>query len=100
MKMLVSAALALTPALALTATPALADGHAEAKAALTIDSSIEMLMGNEATKAILVKHLGPLDQHPAYGQFKGMTLVQLQPMSGGAISDTAIANIKTDLAAL
>jgi len=105
MKLLHAAALAITPILALSANPALADGHAEAAAetapaALTIDSSIEVLMANEATKAVVTKHLGQLDQHPAYGQFKGMTLVQLKPLSGGQITDEALENIKTELAAL
>ena len=102
MKMLHAAALApalfLAPVLALSATPALADDHA--KAALTIDSSIEALMANDASKAVLLKHLGPLDQHPAYGQFKGMTLVQLKPLSGGQITDATLEKIKADLAAL
>ena len=84
-------------------TPALADHHGEKtekKAALTIDSSIEELMANEATAAILQKHLPGIDQHPAYGSFKGWSLVQLQPMSAGQITDETIAAIKADLAAL
>ncbi len=98
MKMLHAAALAIAPIFALSATSAVADDHAEAAQKLTIDSSIEALMTNEATKAVVTKHLGPLDQHPAYGQFKGMTLMQLQPMSGGQITAEAIEKIKADLA--
>lgn len=98
MKMLHAAALALTPIIALSASPVLAQDEAEA--ALTIESSIEALMANEATKAVVTKHLGPLGEHPAYEQFKGLTLVQLQPMSAGAISAEALEKIKTDLAAL
>lgn len=100
MKMLHAAALAIAPLIAITATPALADDHAKATAKLTVDSSIEMLMSNEATRAIVVKHLGPLDQHPFYVQFKAMSLVQVQPMSSGQISDESIDKIKTELAAL
>ena len=100
MKMLHAAALAIAPVIALCASPALADDHAEAPAKLTIDSPIEALMGNEAAKAVVVKHLGPLDQHPFYGQFKGMTLVQVQPMSNGQITAETIEKIKTELAAL
>ena len=48
MKMLHAAALAIAPVLALYATPALADDHAEAAAKLTIDSPIESLMANAA----------------------------------------------------
>ncbi len=100
MKMLHAAALAIAPVLALYATPALADDHAEAAAKLTIDSPIEALMANAAAKAVVVKHLGPLDQHPFYGQFKTMTLPQVQPMSNGAITTDTLDKIKADLAAL
>ncbi|MEM1051719.1 MAG: hypothetical protein AAGI28_06435 [Pseudomonadota bacterium] len=97
MKMLHAAALAIAPVLTLAASPGLAE---EAAAKLTIESSIEALMANDAAKAIVMKHLGPINQHPAYGQFKGMTLVQLQPMSGGQITAETLEKIKTELAAL
>lgn len=85
----------------LAAAPAVAqDAPAAPAAALTIDTPIEALMANDSTKAVLVKHLGPLDQHPAYGQFKTMSLVQLQPWSQGAITEEAIEKIKADLASL
>lgn len=85
----------------LAAGPAFADDATEAPAAaLTIDTPIETLMANDSTKAVLVKHLGPLDQHPAYGQFKTMSLVQLQPWSQGAITEEALEKIKADLASL
>lgn len=100
MKMLHAAALAIAPIFAFSASPAVADDHAEAAAKPSIESSIETLMGNEATAAIVTKHLGPLNQHPAYGQFKGMTLTQLQPLSGGQITAEALEKIKTELAAL
>ncbi len=101
MKLLSAAIIALTPVAALTAAPALADAHAEAKtAALTIDSPISTLMENEATKAVVVKHLGALDQHPMYDQFKAMSLVEVQPWSQGAITEEALASIKADLAKL
>lgn len=88
--------------LAGTTTPALADAHSEApaKAALNIDSSIEALMADEGAKAIVLKHLPGLDQHPAFDQFKTMSLVALKPWSQGQITDEIIANITTELAAL
>lgn len=100
MKMLHAAALAITPVLALAAAPALADDHAEAAAKLTIDSPIEALMADETAKAVVIKHLGPLNQHPFYDQFKTMTLPQVQPMSNGAITAETIEKIKTELAAI
>lgn len=85
------------------ATPALADHHgekAEVKAALTIDNSVEELMASEVTAAIIQKHLPGIDQHPAYDQFKTMSLIQLQPWSGGVVTDEIIAAVKADLEAL
>jgi len=96
MKMFHAAVLAIMPALALSASPVLAEESQ--KAALTIDSPIEALMANDATKAIVIKHLGPLNQHPFYDQFKSMTLVQVQPMSNGQITAETIEKIKADLA--
>jgi len=97
------AAAALIGGLAFTAAPALADeqvADAQKPAALTIDSTIETLMANKKTAAILEKHFPGISQHPAYGQFKGMSLVQLQPWSGGMITDEAIEKVKADLAAM
>ena len=87
------------------ATPAFADNHAEkteeaAKKALTINNSIEELMGNEATAAVLEKHIPGIGSHSAYDQFKGMSLIQLQPWSGGLITDAIIAAVTADLEAL
>ena len=38
-----------------------------------------------------------LTDHPAYEQFKGMTLRQLQPMSGGVISEERITAVQAAL---
>jgi hypothetical protein len=61
-----------------------ADHHA---AHPTIDSTIEALVADPATKAVLDKHLPGIDRHPAYAQFKGMTLRQVAPFSQGNITD-------------
>ncbi len=92
------------------ATPALADGHTETTdaatdaatdtAAATINTPIEMLMANDAAKAVVLAHLPGIDEHPAYGQFKGMSLVELQPWSQGMITDEVIEKITADLAEL
>jgi len=86
------------------AAPAMADGHMEKAEApaekLSIDSSIENLMANEATAAILLKHIPGINEHPAYDQFKGMSLIALQPWSAGAVTDEIIAAVKADLATL
>ena len=95
-----AAALALLGA----AAPALADNPAEKTEApakkLTIDNSIEELMANKASAAILEKHMPGIASHNAYNQFKGMSLVELQPWSGGLITDEIIAAVTADLEAL
>jgi hypothetical protein len=83
----------------------LADHHAEkteeaVTETLTINNSIEELMGNEATAAILEKHMPGIGSHSAYNQFKGMSLVELQPWSGGLVTDEIIAAVTADLEAL
>ena len=113
MKMTVFAAAALSmgafaPAYAQDETPAPApetseapEQEAEAAAAkLTINNSIEELMANEAAAAVVLKHIPGLDQHPAYGQFKVMSLIELQPFSAGAVTDEIIAAVTADLEAL
>lgn len=83
-------------------TPALADGHgnhSETKAAkFTIDTPIEALVADAKAKAVLDKHLPGIDQHPAYGQFKTMSLKALQPFSQGAITPESLEKIADDLA--
>lgn len=66
----------------------------------TIDSTIEALVADPATKAVLDKHLPGIDRHPAYAQFKGMTLRQVAPFSQGHITDAKIAAIDVDLKAI
>ena len=49
-----------------------------------------------ATKAVLDKHVPPLTTHPAFDQFKSMSLKALEPMSQGAITSEIIAAIQAD----
>jgi len=69
-------------------------------AAFTIDTPIEALMADERAKAVVVKHLGPVDQHPAYADFKSLSLKTLAPFSQGLITEELLAKIQTDLAAI
>lgn len=80
--------------------PTPAPEHAHHAAHPTIESTIEALMADPATKAVLEKHLPGIDKHPAYGQFKGMTLRQVAPFSQGHITPEKIAAIDTDLKAI
>jgi hypothetical protein len=99
------AALAAAPAFAQAsaqaATGASASAAAPAAGAPSIDSTpIEELAAKPETKAVLDKDLPGLTSHPAYDQFKSMTLKQLQPMSQGALTDAQLAQVQADLAKL
>lgn len=69
-------------------------------AAFTVDMPIEALMADERAKAVVATHLPGIDQHPAYDQFKVMSLKALAPFSQGLITEEALAKIATDLAAI
>lgn len=67
-------------------------------AAFSIDTPIETLMADERAKAVLVKHLPGIDQHPAYDQFKALSLRTVAPFSEGMVTDDILAKIAADLA--
>lgn len=89
--------MAATPALAQTAPAAPAATQA---AAYSADTPLETVVADPAAKAVLDKTLPNLAKHPAFEQFKAMSLRQLQPYSQGAISDEALAKVDADLKAL
>ena len=75
-----------------------AAGSALASDALSVDATpIADLAANEATKAILDKDVPGLTAHPAFEQFKAMTLKALQPLSQGALTDEQVAAVQADL---
>lgn len=71
-------------------------------AAFSIDTPIEALMADERAKAVLIANFGgqDLSQHPAYDQFKALSLKALAPFSQGMISDEMLAKIGAELAAI
>jgi hypothetical protein len=73
---------------------------APAAAAFTTDTPIEALMADERAKAVLAIHLPGIDQHPAYEQFKAISLKALAPFSQGLITDELLGKIDADLAAI
>ena len=89
------AAVAAVPAVAQDSAPATATA-----AAFSVDTPIEALMADERAKAVLAKHLPGIDQHPAYDQFKALSLKALAPFSQGLISDELLGKIAADLAAI
>jgi hypothetical protein len=66
----------------------------------TLDTPIEQIVANPAGKAVLDKDLPGLTTHPAYDQFKSMSLKEVEPMSQGALTDDMLAKTGADLAAL
>ena len=71
-----------------------------AAAKFTLDTPIETIAADPAGKAVLDTDIPGTTTHPMYDQFKGMSLNQVQPMSQGALTDAAMAKVKTDLAAI
>ncbi|MBV7258544.1 hypothetical protein [Erythrobacter crassostreae] len=94
--------LAAALALGLATSPAMVvTAHAQTKAAgFSTDTPIEQLVADKRAKAVLEKHIPGLDKHPAYGQFKTMSLTALQPWSQGAITPEMLEKIQADLAAI
>ena len=100
-----SAALLVTaaPAFAQTTTTATAPTAAPAPAAATkfsLDTPIEAIAADPAGKAVLEADFPGMLTHPAYDQFKGMSLTAVQPMAQGQITDEQMAKAKVDLAAI
>lgn len=84
---------------------ALAQNEAPAPApaaAFTIDTPIEALMADERAKAVVAANFGGQDltQHPAYEQFKSLSLKALAPFSQGLITEEMLTKIAADLAAI
>lgn len=90
---------ALGLALAAVTAPAIAAAQTDAPAmALTVDTPIEALMADERAKAVVTKHLPGIDQHPAYEDFKALSLKSLAPFSQGLITAEMLEKIAAELA--
>ncbi len=96
-KMLTASLVGLSLSLsAVAAGPALA--QAAAATALSAENTpIVDIAATPEGKAALDKNLPGLTSHEAYEQFKGMSLKQVQPMSGGAITDDQLKALQGDL---
>ncbi len=73
---------------------------APAKAPLTLDTPIAVIVADPAGKAVLDKDVPGLTDHPMYERFKNDSLKQLQPKMAGAIGNDTMATTAKDLAAL
>lgn len=75
-----------------------AAGAALAADALSVETTpIADLVAKPETKAILDKDVPGLSAHPAFEQFKAMSLKALQPLSQGQLTDEQIAAVQADL---
>ncbi|WP_448663080.1 hypothetical protein ACG3SL_21015 [Sphingomonas sp. CJ20] len=98
---LTAAALACTPAAAFAQTaPAPAPTAPVAAAKFNLDTPVEALVADAKAKAVLDADLPGLTTHESYDMFKSMSLRELQPMSGGKLSDEVLKKVETDLAAI
>jgi hypothetical protein len=68
--------------------------------ALTAESTIAVLLGNESAKAIIEKHLPGMTSDPRLKMAMGMTLKQIMPLSQGKITIGKVEAISEDLAKL
>ena len=71
-----------------------------ASAKLSIDSPIEVIAADPKGKVVLDANFPGMTANPMYEQFKTMTLKQVQPMSGGRMTEAAVAKTEADLAAI
>jgi hypothetical protein len=86
------------PAAPAAAPAATADAAPAAK--FTLDTPVETIAADPAGKAVLVADFPEMLSHPAYDQFKALSLNALQPLAQGAITDEMMAKAKADLAAI
>ncbi len=101
MRVLIAVAAALTFAAPLAAQTTPAPAAAPAAAAkYTVDTPLETIVADPAGKAVLDTVMPGVTTHAMYEQFKAMSLKQLAPMSGGKITDEALAKASEALAAL
>ncbi|MFA5990043.1 MAG: hypothetical protein WC803_10610 [Sphingomonas sp.] len=96
--LLVSPALAQTAPSAAPATPAAQPAGAVAK--FNLETPIEAIAANEMAKAVLNANIPGITEHPAFDQFKALSLKALQPLAQGAITDDQLKKIEAELAAL
>lgn len=82
-----------------TATPGAA-APAAMGAKFSLDTPIETLVADAAAKAVLDADIPGMTAHPAFDQFKSMSLKQLQPISQGQITDETLTKVAADLAAI
>lgn len=69
-------------------------------ARLGVDTPIETVLADPAGEKVLASHNLFPQQHPAYENFKMLTLRDVQPMSEGAITVEMLVKLATELGAI
>lgn len=67
---------------------------------LSINSNLGDLLDNEASKAVLEKHLPGISAHPQIAMGRGFPLKMVANFSGGLISNEALEKVDADLKTL
>lgn len=67
---------------------------------LSINSNLGDLLDNEASKAVLEKHLPGISGHPQIAMGRGFPLKMVANFSGGLISNEALEKVDADLKTL
>lgn len=88
------------PAAMAQTAPAPAAAPAKPAARYDLTTPIEKIVADPAAKAILDKDLPSLTTNPAFEAFKAMSLKDLQPLAGGALTDEKLAEVEKHLADL
>lgn len=65
-----------------------------------LDTPIATLVADPRAKAILDKVLPGLTTHPLYAFFKNMSLIELQPLAGGLITEERLTTVEAALRGL
>jgi para-nitrobenzyl esterase len=92
-----AATISAAPAFAIDAPAAAAPAAPKMS---TADTTIGDLLDNPVAKAVLMKHVPVLAGNAQIEMARAMTLKQIQPMAGDALSDEVLAKIDVDLAAI
>ncbi|MFT3857552.1 MAG: hypothetical protein QM742_08675 [Aquabacterium sp.] len=66
----------------------------------SIDTKLGDLLDNDATKAILEKHMPGISTHPQIGMGRGFALSMVAKFSGGMITEEMLQKVNAELAAL
>jgi hypothetical protein len=66
----------------------------------SIESKLGDLLDNEATKAILEKHMPGISTHPQIGMGRGFALSMVAKFSGGLITEEMLQKVSAELSAL